>query len=377
MQRRTFLTAASIALASYAGRKWLAAGRAIAAPWSRVQAWQPNPNVLFEWRYIAGRITTATDDYGFIVSLSRPASVLGRSPELLVMRQDVSGAFSSTVYPGTFAYDTSTATYTFQASGGQASATARYDGQVYHLSVSASKLALFDAVLRPRGDLIPEGGDGLIDVGQVLGFTVESDYYADWATIELGAQTVGVARVDMQGLRPKSLTPTPTSDYDHHWFALAGTQATPGGPRPVWVSAWRIVSGGTFWNVTIATGTSGQAVSYTESSTVQAPLAVAETAWQAVSTLGAQPIRFTGTAWHLTAGVQAAGDLLDVRVAVAPGQFASGARAFPDGSINFLEEGIGFSASGTVLGIPLSDVQLVVAESTAEFGLTYLPLARR
>jgi hypothetical protein len=376
MRRRTFFTLAGASLASYAGRHWLAAGRAEAATWTRAQAWQPNASVLFEWRYIAGRITTATDDYGFIVSLSRPAPQSGRSPELLVMRKDAGGAFSSTTYPGTLAYDPGTATYTFQASGSQVSATARYDGQTYRLSISSPALTLADAVLRPRGDIIPEGGDGLIDVGQLLGFTVESDYYADWTAVELGGQTVGVARVDMQGLRPKSLTPAPITDYDHHWFALAGTQTTPNGPRPVWVSAWRIVSGGTFWSVTIAAGASGQAFSYTETSGALAPLAVTETAWQPVPALGSVPVRMTGAAWHVSAGSNVPGDLLDLRLAVPPGQFADGGRAFPDGTVAFLEEGVGFNASGTVLGYPLSDVQLVVAESTAEFAVTFLPLAR-
>jgi hypothetical protein len=376
MQRRTFFTLAGALLAGYAGRSWLRASRAEAATWSRAQAWPPNANVLFEWRCIAGRITTADDDYGFIVSLSRPAPPTGRTPELLVMRKDATGAFSSATYPGTLAYDAGTATYTFQASGGEASATARYDGQSYRLSLSSPALTLADAVLRPRGDIIPEGGDGLIDVGQLLGFRLESDYYADWAAVELGGQAVGVARVDMQGLRPKSLTPAPLGDYDHHWFALAGTQNTPSGPRPVWVSAWRIVSGGTYWSVTIAAGASGQAFSYTETSGALAPLAVAETAWQPVPALGNAPVRMTGAAWHVTAGSNVPGDLIDLRLAVPPGQFAGGGRAFPDGTVAFLEEGVGFSASGTVLGFPLSDVRLVVAESTAEFAVGFVPLAR-
>ena len=376
MHRRTFFSVAGAALASYAGRRWLAARPAQAATWSRAQAWAPNPNVLFEWRYIAGHITSGTDDYGFIVSISRPAPLSGRNPELLVMRTDAAGAFSSTTYPGTLNYDTGTATYTFAGTGGAASAVARYDGQAYHLSVTSPALTLTDLVLRPRGPIIPEGGDGQIEAGDLLGFSLDSDYYADWTVAEIGGNSVGVARVDMQGLRPKSMAPVPSSDYDHHWFALAGTQATPSGPRPVWVSAWRIVSGGTFWTVTIATG-SAPAVSYTEASSVSAPLAVAETAWQEVPSITSGWNRFTGAGWRVTAGAGAPGDLLDLRVAVPPGQFASGGRAFSDDAVPFLEEGVGFSATGTVLGLPLSSVQLVVAETTVEFGHSFLPIARR
>lgn len=376
MHRRTFFSLAGAALASYAGRRWFVAGRAQAATWSRAQAWAPNPNVLFEWRYIAGHITSGPDDYGFIVSLSRPAPLSGRAPELLVMRKDAAGAFSSTTYPGTLSYDPGTATYTFAGTGSAASAVARFDGQAYHLSLTSPALTLADLVLRPRDPIIPEGGDGQIEAGDLLGFALDSDYYADWAVAQLGGNSVGVARVDMQGLRPKSTAPVPTGDYDHHWFALAGTQNTPGGPRPVWVSAWRIVSGGTFWNVTIAAG-GGAAVSYTEASSVSAPLAVAETAWQAVPTLTSGWNRFTGAGWHLTAGASAPGDLLDLQVAVPAGQFASGGRAFSDGAVPFLEEAIGFNATGTVLGLPLSSVQLVVAETTVEFGNSFLPVARR
>lgn len=370
-------------LAAVAGHAWLPAAPALAAAPTRAQAWQPNANVLFEWRYIAGRITAGADDYGFIVSLSRPTALLpGRVPELLVMRQSFTGSdFGTNVYPGTLGYDGATGTYSFQANGNAASATARYDAaaQAYRISVTSPELNLADVLLRPQGGLIAEGGDGLIDVGQVLGFTVESDYYADWASVEIGGVARGVARVDMQGLRPKSFSNVPGGDYDHHWFVVAGSITSKSGTQPVWVSAWRIVSGGTFWDVTIATGTGAgwQASSYTEASSVAAPLAVAETLWQPVPALGSTAVRYTGQGWHVAAGASAPGDLLDLTITVPAGQFTSGARAFPDGSLSFLEEGVGFSASGTVLGLPLSDVRLAVAETTAEFALSYLPLALR
>ncbi|MFL5800693.1 MAG: hypothetical protein ACJ8CR_03025, partial [Roseiflexaceae bacterium] len=233
----------------------------------------------------------------------------------------------------------------------------------------------------PQGDLIPEGGDGLIGVGEVLGFQIGSDYYADWAAIEIGGLPRGVARVDMQGLYPllqgaAAASPAQASaDYDHRWFAVAG-QA---GGQPVWVSAWRIeAAGGPFWDVTIArSGTSWMPASTTEQSTMAEPLTVRELAWQPLPPAAGLGAQRAGTAWRITAGVQRPGDLIDLEIAVPPGQFAGSARFGALGGLTWVEEAVGAQATGTVQGQPLSGVTLAVAESTAEFYVEYLPLARR
>lgn len=380
MQRRSFLTIAGGLLAAWAARALLPLRPALAVPFTRAQAWGPNPNVAFEWRYIAGRITAGADDYGFIVSFSRSA-LPGRTPELLVTRQPfgAGGTFVSASYPGTLAYDAPSATYTFQASGTPVGATMRLDSatQAYHLTVSSPELSLADVLLRTQGNLIAEGGDGLIDVGTIQGASVESDYYADWAVVEVSGVARGRARVDMQGLRPQGLPTGVGGDYDHHWFAVTGTLATDSGPQPVWVSAWRIVAGGTFWNVTIALGANPWNVtSIGEAGSAAQPLTVAEQAWQPVVSISGTPVRYTGTAWHLAAGALQAGDLLDLTITVPAGQLVGSGRLVGGGVTSFLEEGVGVAAAGTVLGKPLSDVRLVVAESTAEFALQHVPLVR-
>jgi hypothetical protein len=87
-------------------------------------------------------------------------------------------------------------------------------------------------------------------------------------------------------------------------------------------------------------------------------------------------VRYTGTAWHLAAGALQAGDLLDLTITVPAGQLVGSGRLVGGGVTSFLEEGVGVAAAGTVLGKPLSDVRLVVAESTAEFALQHVPLVR-
>jgi hypothetical protein len=351
----------------------------------RLSKWRPNGrnSLAIEWRYIAGRIVDGAQNYGFVVSLT-DLKFPTPAQELLVQRQDLTGGqtFVTKSYTGTLTYNTGSAAYTFQAEQGQVSATWRLDqaSQIYHLTVAAPELTLQDVVLRPQGDLIPEGGVGVIGVGQVLGFQIGSDYYADWARIEVGGQPRGAARIDMQGLYPllqgAAAGPAQTSaDYDHHWFAVAG-QA---GGQPVWVSAWRIeAAGGPFWDVTIArSGTSWTVDSTTEQSTVAEPLVVRELAWQALPPAAGLGAQRAGTAWRITAGVQQPGDLIDLEIVVPPGQFASSARFGALGGLTWVEEAVGAQASGTVQGQPLSAVTLAVAESTAEFYIDYLPLARR
>ena len=392
MRRRTFLTTTGGLIAA-ATIQSLLQPRARAATFTRIQAWAPNPSgspvLVLEWRYIAGRITDKTgntaEDYGFIVSISDQRAILGISAkqELLVQRQDFDGStpFSES-YAGNFTYASGTGAYTFQATSSPVSAIFQLDPntQLYHLTLNSPQLNLPDVVLRPKGNLIAETGDGLLSAGQVQGIQVDSDYYADWTEVEIGGQVKGVARVDMQGLRPViQAAGAPAqigNDYDHHWFALAGTLDT----GPVWISAWRIeTTSGPLWDVTIAKGSgSWSPVFKTEADTMAEPLTVDELAWQPIPGFtGSVEPNATGTSWHLSAGTTQPGDLLDLTITVPPGQFAKSARIGGNGTTGFLEEAVGISASGTVEGQQLSGVRLVVAETTAEFALAHLPLLLR
>jgi hypothetical protein len=386
MRRRTFLTTTGGLIATATIQSLLPQPRARAAPLTRVQAWAPNPNVSLDWRYIAGRITAIADDYGFIVSISDQRGPLPAKQELLVQRQNFNGdPPSSESYGGNFTYASSTGTYTFQAASSPVSAIFQLDPntQLYHLTLSSPGLSFTDIVLRPQGNLIPESGDGAISVGTVLGFQVASDYYADWTEVEIGGQVQGVARVDMQGLRPTfqaASAPAATSvDYDHHWFALAGTLDS----EPVWISAWRIeTTSGPLWDVTIAKGTLTNApwvtAFKTEADTMAEPLTVHPLAWQPIPGFASSDgPSYTGTSWHLSAGVTQPGDLLDLTLTVPPGQFAKSARVGGNGTTGFLEEAVGVSATGTVQKQQLSGARLVVAETTAEFAITQLPLVQR
>ena len=382
MNRRTFLTWACGATAwSLAGMP-LPRPRAAGAAIDRTAAWAPSsqPFLAVEWRYLAGRLIDAMQDYGFIVSLT-DLRVRGEQ-ELLVQRQDFSGArtFAGKSYAGALTYEPSSGTYTFVADG-QTLATWQLDQatQVYRLTVTTPELTLSNVVLRPQGDLISEGGDGVISVGQVLGFQVESDYYADWVAIAIGEEPKGFARLDMQGLRPaQPLTRAPTqaaNDYDHHWFAIAAvlTDAT-----PAWVSVWRIETpDGPLWDVTIARGSGAtwSVSSTTEASGAAAPLEVHPLAWQPLPPGATQSGTHTGTRWRIRAGMVQPGDLVDLEIAVLPGQFAASAR-LAIGATTALEEGVGTIATGTILGLPVSTVRLVVAESSAEFYLQHLPIVR-
>jgi hypothetical protein len=399
MNRRTFLAwAAVVAVWASTGIPQLRLNAA-AAPIDRKTAWAPNPRplLLTEWRYVAGRIAGAGSDYGFVVSLS-DTRLPQQTYDLLVERQDFMGSksFAAKSYTGTRAYNSATGTYTFQAAQSQVSATWQWDdaARIYRLTVTSPELSLLNVALRPRdpqGSLIPEGGDGAIGVGEVMGVQLGSDYYADWTQIEIGGAAKGFARLDMQGLYPATTYTSPLcslrfgvltrpaqagADYDHHWFAIAGQSDG----QPVWISAWRIeTQNGPLWDVTIARGSGGTwtVSSTTEESAGAVPLEVQPTDGQPLPAPDG-PAQGTGMAWHLTAGASAPGDLIDLRVAVPPGQFATSARLGE--GLSWIEEGVGSTtASGTVLGKPLNGVVLVVAETTFEFGLRlqYLPLVRR
>jgi hypothetical protein len=389
MNRRAFLIlAGAAATGAIAGAPW--AHAALAAPIDRTSQWQPNPNPLLavEWRYIAGRIADDVSDYGFIVALS-DAKYPSPTQELLVERQDFAGAraFATQPYPGTLTYDKDSAAYSFQASQGLASASWQWDAgaQVYRLSVVSPELSLQNIVLRPQGDLIPEGGSGTISIAPILGLPIGSDYYADWAAVEVGGIAKGFARIDLQGLylasaapRGRALAATASPDYDHHWFAVAGQIDG----APAWVSAWRMeAQDGPRWNVTIArgAGASWQVASTTEQSGAAFPLRVWPVAWQALpsSAAAAKLGQRTGSAWRLSAGTSQPGDLIDLEIGVPLGQFAASARLGLIQGLDWVEEAVGTFAAGTVQSQPLGGVALAVAETTAEFALHGLPLVQR
>jgi hypothetical protein len=359
----------------------------------RTSKWKPSARSLLaaEWRYVAGRITDSDRDYGFVVALM-DIKFPQPTQELLVERQNLrgDGAFFTNSYTGTLEYDTASATYTFQAALSQVSAVLQWDDQahLYWLTIMSPELTLVNIVLRPPGDLIPEGGDGTIGVGQVNGVQVGSDYFADWAVVEIADVPKGFARIDMQGLYPAltTLGSAGTSaapgqaqaDYDHHWFAVAGQLAG----QPVWISAWRIEgSSGPLWDVTVAraSGVNWQVTSTTEQSVAVAPLMVYPLAYQALppSAGPAFGAARAGTRWRLSAGVAKPGDLIDLEIIVPPGQFPDGARFGLAAGLSWVEEAVGVTASGTVGGQTLNNVTLAVAESTAEFYPQWLPMARR
>lgn len=378
MNRRSFLALAGGALAYSVARPLLPDVRAALAAIDRTAKWPPQPTLLIDWRYAAGRIVDGSENYGFVVSLT-DIKAPSPSQQLLVERQLFSGdhSFHAATYHGTLSYDSPSATYTFRNNANQVLATWQLDSsQIYQLSVATPELTLQNVALRPQGDLIPEGGDGSISVGHARGFAIDSDYYADWARVEIGGVAKGVARVDMQGLRPATLAApgvaAQSDDYDHYWFAVAG-QA---GGEPVWISAWRIEDqDGPLWDVTIARGSGGtwRATSYTEQSAVANPLAVRVLAWQPLPANATQPGTSMGAAFHLAAGQTQPGDLLNLTLSVPPGQFVDDSR-LSAGDQGAMLEAVGLTASGSVLGLALSNVSLVVAESTAEFYLRFLPL---
>ncbi len=359
----------------------------------RMSKWKPSAQTFLavEWRYVAGRIADDNSDYGFVVALT-DMHFPQQTHELLVERKNLRGddAFVTNSYTGTLEYDPTSATYTFQAALSQVSAVWQWDdpAQLYWLTIMSPELTLVNIVLRPQGNLIPEGGEGTIGVGQLSGVQVGSDYYADWAVVEIADVPKGFARIDMQSLYPALTTlgvagthaapAQAEADYDHHWFAIAGQVDD----QPVWISAWRIeTANGPLWDVTIArsSGVNWQVASTTQQSTAVAPLMVYPLAYQPLPTSAGPAFSAarTGTRWRLSAGVAKPADLIDLELAVPPGQFPDGARFGLAAGLSWVEEAVGITATGTVGGQALSNVTLAVAESTAEFYVENLPLARR
>jgi hypothetical protein len=402
MRRRTFLGLMGALAAAGAGAS--AARRSLAAAADRLTWWDPatlvfadGQFVALEWRYLAGRVAAGDDDFGFVVSLSDYNPFPGISTtsrnELLVMRQQFggAGAHATNTYPGTLSYDAGTTTYSFVATANPAiTATWRLDAQMgrYTLSVASPELLLDNLLITPVGGLIPEGGAGVVSSGVFrlnnLVVDVASDYYADWAVLSSGGGPVGVGRLDMQTLRPNlSSGPAPTG-FSHHWFAAAATLAD---DTPAWVSGWQIVTGpSAAWGVTVATGSGpGWDVSSvgSDSGFVGAqPLEVTILEFQPIPTL--TPPQRTGRRWRLRAGQGAAGDLIDLELAVQPGQFIKGARVSEATSIT-MQEAVGTGATGTVGGKVITTSSLAILEST--YGepdetpddrlRTYLPLVVR
>ncbi len=380
ISRRTFLGLSGGAALYYFTRGW----PPTAAAADRLAQWEPDTVDSVEWRYVAGRITDGDEDYGFVVSLSTLRILGSLEYQLLVQRKSFNedSTFAEKVYEnGTLTYDSATATYTFeigQAPNTETLATWQWDETegVYRLTVNTTELTLTDIVLRPQGSLIAEGGDGDIRVGRVNGVLVGSDYHADWTTIEIGDVEKGVARLDMQGLRPIFTDTAEDQEYAHHWFAIAATLES---GQKVWVSAWRIEHfDSPFWVVTIASG-SGQSwqieQAVSEESGVD-PLQVEVLAWQPVPF--ATDSRITGSRWRVVAS-NGVTNILDVEIGVPPGQFIEGKPISGIGGPSQMQEAIGTDVSGTILGEPISSVSLVVAESTADVAgtLIFLPLVTK
>lgn len=394
MRRRQFL--GLMAALAAAGAAAPAATRpARAAGPDRLTWWDPatNPSapatyVALEWRYLAGRITTDTEDFGFVVSLADynplilpaplPSPVNWNYQELLVMRQDFTGdgahatrTYRAGITGGGLSYDAATATYSFQDPDNPGvGASWRFDNatQTYTLSVATPELTLGNLLLTPAGPLIPEGGTGTVESGEIvvndLPVKVSSDYYADWVAVSAGGEQVGYARLDMQTLKP-SFGQGGATSFSHHWFCLACTLAD---DTPAWVSAWQIVSGATpVWAVTIATGrgatwrvSSATGDSDPPFAGVQ-PLAIQILDWQGVP--DTDPARRTGKRWRLFHGVGALGDALDLELSVPEGQFVAGARISTETGVA-MQESAGIAASGRVGGKAIKSVEFVMAEST-------------
>jgi hypothetical protein len=413
MNRRSFLSLAGSAALSTAAGLLLPQARAGTAI-DRTSKWAPSNALLLgvEWRYAAGRIADNGQDYGFVACLIDGRAI--NSQELLVQHQDFTGdkLFRGQTYSGALVYDQPSATYTFRDAQQQTLATWQWDqaAEVYKLTVTTAELNLQNIALVPQSDLIPEGGNGVIDQGKIAGVPVVADYYADWTVITIGGAAKGVARIDMEGLRPatqvagkaqpdwaqaifqgrgRSEQPTQAvrpsrattaaaDDRRHDWFAVAAELDG----MPIWISAWRVdTQGGPFWGLTIAQGSgqTWQATSLTEKSAVVVPLTVGALAWQAYPEIpgSAQNGRSTRVRWRFRAGEQQPDDLIDLEVEVPPGQFATSAGRVTLGNLTVVEEGIGIVAQGTVRGQPLSNPKLVVGESSAGCYLQYIPVLNR
>lgn len=379
----------ALAVAGNHRRTMLAAG-ADRLTWWDPAAPTPVPGkyVLLEWRYLAGRITRGSEDYGFVVSLadynsSAPGS--GDRIELLVMREDFTGAgaHTNTTYLGSISYDASTATYSFVGEQAGVNASWKLDNGSaprYTLSVTTPELTFDQLQITPIGDLIAEGGTGDISSGSFVlnGTPVEalSDYYADWATLSLGGTQVGYGRLDMQTIRPVPVSEKP-EPFSHHWFAVAavledGTEA--------YVSGWELLSGSTAWTVTIATGGgSNWKVASVGSDTATPfdgvqPISVNILEYQPMPTSTPQ---HTGKRWRFQAGQKAQNDLILLDIAVPEGQFIKGARVSV-ASDTPMQEALTAQASGFVRGKAIIKTRVAVVESTfARSGPTPAPTIRK
>lgn len=383
MDRRQFL--GLMAALTAAGAAGPAVARSLAAS-DRLTWWDPAPvattlgtYVALEWRYLAGRITTESEDFGFVVSIAdyNPLIpfVTANYQELLVMRQDFTGAgahatktYGGSGVPTTYDYNTTTATYSFSLPGNPAvSLSWRLDDatQTYTLSVATPELTLSNLVLTPRGNLIPEGGTGTVKSGSLTvnntPVSVTSDYYADWVAISSGGQPIGLARLDMQTLKP-TFDSTGGGGFSHHWFCLACTLED---DTEAWITGWEIVSGTSLvWGYTRATGSGGAwSVSSTTEQTFSGiqPLGVQILAWQDIP--NTSPARRTGQRWRIEHGQNAAGDALAIELSVPPGQFVQGARISTVTNIA-MQESAGTEASGTIGGKAIKAVSFAIAEST-------------
>lgn len=358
---------------------------ALAPQATRLEKWPPNSSTLVEWRYLAGRITTPSEDFGFILSASFIRLPGGVRQELLVQRQNLAqdgtaaGAFAGKTYSGTLAYDAATASYLFVDETAVSTLAWRWDEaqQQYTLSVATPELTLTDLVLRPVGALIAEGGDGQIPVGRAQGVAVVSNYDADWVTIWQNGAALGAGRLDMQGLRPDFPQQRPQrvvpGGYDHSWFVVAGEWAD---GTAVWLSTWRIEDpiSGPYWVATVATGSGNRwqiVASLTEAHS-PIPLQVTEIAWQPLPPSLASDQK-AATGWRIIAP----NNTFDLTIHTPPGQYTLSPRGGDVLGQPFMVEAVGTKASGTVLGKELTAVHLAVAESTHEFYTTMLPLVVR
>lgn len=397
LNRRQFIHAIGAATLAAVASHTIPGIAGLSAQTVRLDKWQPNLSNLIEWRYLAGRLTDATQDFGFILSVSFIRLPGSERQELLVQRQDFSGSgvFVGNTYSGTLSYNAATSTYTFLDETAVASVTWAWDetAQQYQITANTPELTLDGLVLQPQGTLIPEGGDGLINVGRAQGIPVISNYDADWVAISQNGLEKGVGRLDMQGLRPSFLQKFDLSNqfngpdiqntnrrdvepsgYDHDWFAVAAELAD---GTAVWISTWRIEDdiSGPYWTTTIATG-SGQswqiATSLTEENS-QTPLNVVEQAYQPLPpSTGAEHLR-VGRVWR----IQAPNNALDITVGVISGQLTISPRHAGLLGQAFMVEAVGTEASGTVNGVPIVSTKLAVAESTHEFYLNYLPVMQK
>lgn len=377
MERRTFLALFGGAFGGYLTQNLWPTIVALAP--NRAEKWAPNASNFVEWRYIAGRVVDGAQDFGFILAISNSIVPGFVGQQLLVERKDLTGdqTFTEKTYPGSREYDPNTGMYTFKDQTNQTLATWQWDdlAGLYRLTVNTPELSLTNLILKPQGEVIAEGGDGQIQIGRIRGFLIDSDYHADWITVEIGGQAKGTARIDMQGLRPSLQPRIQETGYDHHWFALAVELAD---GSSAWISAWRIEdSVGPYWTVTIAQGqgSSWQIVRALTEGNSATPLKVETLSWQDIPQVftPGQPRQSAGRRWRLTAPDNS----LNLELGVPPGQFITGPPLEGIGGPALMQEAIGLEATGTVLGQQIKTVKLVVAESTAEFYQNFIPVVAK